>query len=349
MSSGRVVVRAGRPALSFSLHVRALAVALGLALLALAAAVAGIAWGGASLPLGDVVRSLTTGADGGTDLIVRELQLPRALMALLVGAGFGIAGGVFQSVLRNPLASPDVVGTSHAASLLGVAGLLLGASYGASMLLAALGAVLATAICIAIAPRRETLTLVLVGVGIAAIAGAAVSFLLTVGDVSSTQRAAIWLVGDLNGADWPAVRATGVAALVLVLLVAAGTRVLDVLALGDDVARGLGVRAASARSALLAVAATLTGVCVAASGPIGFVAFLAPQIARRLAGTGSSASLPACAAAGAALVTVSDLVGRRLGAPGELPVGIVTALVGGSAFLVLLYRAQRRRIRGTGA
>lgn len=348
LGDGRVVVRLRRPAVSVVLHLRALGVAAGLALLAVAAAVAGIAWGGGALPLGDVVRSLTVGADGGTDLIVRELQLPRALMALLVGAGFGLGGGVFQSVLRNPLASPDVVGTSHGASLLGVTGLLLGASYGASMLLAALGALLATAICVAVAPRRETLTLVLVGIGIAAMAGAGVSFLLTVGDVSSTQRAAIWLVGDLNGTDWPAVRATALAGLVLVPLVLAAARLLDALSLGDDAARGLGVRAARGRVALLGLASTVVGVCVAACGPVGFVAFLAPQIARRLAGTASSASLPACAAAGAALMAVSDLVGRRLGAPGELPVGIVTALIGGTAFLVLLHRAQRRRVRGPG-
>jgi iron complex transport system permease protein len=322
-------------------------VALGLALLAAAAAVAGIAWGGADLPLGDVLRSLTVGADGGTDRIVRDQQAPRAVMALLVGAGFGLAGGIFQSVLRNPLASPDVVGTAQGASLLGVTGLLLGVSYGASMLLAGAGALVATAVCIAVAPRREALTLVLVGIGVAALAGAGVSFLLTVGDVSSTSRALIWLVGDLNGTDWPAVRATALAAVVLVPLVALLARRLDVLALGDDVAAGLGARAARDRVLLLAVGATIVGVCVAACGPIGFAAFLAPQIGRRLAGTASAASLPACAAAGAAIVAVSDLIGRRLGAPGELPVGIVTAVVGGLAFVVLLFREQRRRVRGT--
>lgn len=340
------VVRAPGGRVSVLVDGRALLAAGALAAIAVLAAFANIAWGGADLAAGDVLRSLTVGADGGTDLIVRELQLPRALCGLVVGAGFGLAGGIFQSVLRNPLASPDIVGTAHGASLLGVLGLLLGVSYGASMLLAALGALVATAICLAVAPRRETLTLVLVGIGIAAFAGAGVSFALTVGDVSSTQRAAIWLVGDLNGADWPAVRASVLAAVVLVPLVLILARRLDVLALGDEVAAGLGLTPGRDRALLLTAAAAIVGVCVAAAGPVGFVAFLAPQIARRVAGTASSAALPACAACGAALVAASDLVGRRLGAPGELPVGIVTALVGGSAFLVLLHREQRRRTQG---
>lgn len=343
----RLVLRTTRPALSVALDVRALGVAAGLTLLAVAAAVAGIAWGGADLPLADVVRSLTVGADGGTDLIVRDLQAPRAAMALLVGAGFGLAGGVFQSVLRNPLASPDVVGVAQGASLAGVTGLLIGVSYGISMLLAGAGALAATAVCVEIAPRRETLTLVLVGIGIAALCGAGVSFLLTVGDVSVTTRALIWLVGDLNGTDWPAVRATALAAMVLVPAVALLARRLDVLALGDDVAGGLGAVASRDRVLLLGLAAAVVGACVAACGPIGFAAFLAPQIGRRLAGTSSAASLPACAAAGAAVVAVADLIGRRLGAPGELPVGIVTAALGGLVFVVLLFAEQRRRVRGS--
>jgi iron complex transport system permease protein len=338
------VLRLGRPRLSVRLDVRALLVALGLTLLALAAAVAGIAWGGADLPLGDVLRSLTVGADGGTDLIVRDLQAPRAALALVCGAGFGLAGAIFQAVLRNPLASPDIVGTAHGASLAGVAGLLLGASYAASMALAAAGALTATAICLAVAPRRETLTLVLVGIGIAALAGAGVSFLLTVGDLTSTSRAVIWLIGSLNGGDWATVRATGIAILALGALALLVARRLDALALGDELAGGLGLRPGRERALLLVLAASIVGACVAACGPLGFAAFLAPQIGRRLAGTSSAAALPASAAAGAALVAIADLLGRRIGAPGELPVGVVTALLGGLLFLVLLTREQRRLV-----
>ncbi|MDX8150737.1 iron ABC transporter permease [Patulibacter brassicae] len=340
----RRVLRLRRPALSLRIDARAAGVTAGLALLAIAAAIAGIAWGGADLPLGDVLRSLTVGADGGTDLIVRELQAPRAALALVCGAGFGIAGAIFQSVLRNPLASPDIVGTAHGASLAGVAGLLLGASYGTSMALAAGGALAATALCLAVAPRREALTLVLVGIGIAALAGAGVSFLLTVGDITATSRAVLWLVGSLNGGDWATVRATGAAVAPLAIVALLLARRIDALALGDELAHGLGLRPARERAVLLVVAAALVGACVAACGPLGFAAFLAPQIGRRLAGAGSTAALPASAAAGAALVALADLLGRRIGAPGELPVGVVTALLGGLLFLVLLTREQRRRV-----
>ncbi|MGE4426663.1 MAG: FecCD family ABC transporter permease [Solirubrobacteraceae bacterium] len=322
---------------------RAWLVALGLGIVALVAAVADIAWGGNDMRLDVVVRSLTVGVDGGTDLVVRDLQLPRASLALLVGVAFGLAGGVFQSVLRNPLASPDIVGTAHGASLAGVAGLLLGASYVTSMGLAALGALGATVLCLVLAPRRDVLLLVLVGIGIAAMAGAGISFLLTVGDISQTSRAAVWLVGSLNGTDAVAVRATALGLLVLVPLLVLLARRIDVLVLGDDVAGGLGIRVGRDRALLLAVAAGLVGVGVAAVGPLAFVAFLAPQIARRLAGTVAAVSLPACATSGAALVAVADLLGRRVGSPGELPVGIVTAALGATAFLLLLARQQRAR------
>jgi iron complex transport system permease protein len=346
--SRAVALRMRRPPVALRLELRPLAAAFALAALALAAAVADIAWAGADLPLGDAVAALLGGSDGGTRLIVRELQLPRALLAVLVGAALGLAGGMFQATLRNPLASPDVVGTAHGAAFAGVLALLMGVRWELVAPIACGGALAATALTLLAAPRRDPLTLVLVGVGVAAVAGAGTSFLLTVGEIDSTSRAAVWLVGSLNGTGWRTVETTAfaLAALVPVALLLASR--VDPLALGDDVARGLGLRAGRDRVLLLVVASALVGVAVAAVGPVGFVAFLAPQIGRRLAGTGSTAALPACTACGALLVAAGDVIARTLMAPDEIPVGIVTAVVGGTGFLVLLGLA-RRRVQGAGA
>ena len=184
--------------------------------------------------------------------------------------------------------------------------------------------------------------LVLVGIGVAAALEAGVSYLLTRGQIYEVQEAYIWIVGSLNGRGWNHVWPLVIALAALLPLALVLSRSLEALQLGDDIAKALGVGVERSRLGLLLVALGLTAIAVASAGPIAFVAFVAPHIARRISGTVSPpAILPVAAAAGALLLLCADLAGRLLFAPTEIPVGIVTAIIAAPYFLYLLRRANR--------
>jgi iron complex transport system permease protein len=309
----------------------------------LAALVASIAIGEFEIPPLDVISTLLGAGDQATSFIVVDLRLPRALTGLMAGVALGLAGMVFQDVTRNPLVSPDIVGVAAGASLAAVALIVFGSASGAAPVpLAALGGALIAGVALyGLAWRRgiHGYRLVLVGIGIAAFADAGIYYVFTRGRIFEVARAYVWLVGSLNGRSWeqvwPLVAALGV--LLPLLLVLA--RNVDVLRFGDDVAAGLGVRVERTRMLLLATATVLTAVAVACAGPIGFVAFASPHIARALTGVASVRStMVAAAACGALLVLAADLAGRMLFAPTEIPVGIVTSILAAPYFLFLLKR-----------
>lgn len=320
--------------------------------LALAAATAVGCWsmttGDFPLPVADVVAALAGTGDRGALVVVRDLRLPRVLTGLLVGAAFGLAGALTSSVVRNPLATPDVVGVTAGASA-GAVGVIL-AGWPLPLPLAALAGGLLVAALVGALSWRDGFSgprLVLVGIGLGAAASAVTSYLLVRADVIDAQRAVLWLTGSLNGRGWEHVRPVALALLVLVPLALVLGRGLAVLRLGDDVARGLGTRVAASRIGLVAVAVGLAAVATASAGPVAFVALVAPQVALRLART-PGPPLAASAALGALLVVTADLVGRTgvqaLGGPAaELPVGAVTALVGAPVLLLLLRRSSRGR------
>ena len=184
--------------------------------------------------------------------------------------------------------------------------------------------------------------LVLVGIGLAAFTQAGIAYVLTEGRIFEAAEAYVWLVGSVNGRGWEHVAALAITLVALAPVILALARRLDAVALGDDVARSLGVHVERSRLALLGTAILLTGVAVSAAGSVGFVAFVGPHLARRLVLTASSqALLPAAAGCGAALVLLADLAGRLLFAPTELPVGLVTSILAAPYFLVLLRRAHR--------
>jgi iron complex transport system permease protein len=182
--------------------------------------------------------------------------------------------------------------------------------------------------------------LVLVGIGVTAVLTSVTQYLLTRAEIFEAQRAVVWLTGSLNGRGWEQVRPLATALAVLIPVAIGLARHLRALELGDDTARGLGTRVEPARGALLLTGVALAAVGTASAGPVGFVALVAPQIARRLVGDRSLALLPA-AACGAVIVVTADLVGRRLFAPTELPVGVITAIVGAPYLLYLLARANK--------
>jgi iron complex transport system permease protein len=304
-----------------------------------------LAQGEFAIPVGDVVATLVGAGPPGADFIVLELRLPRAIVGALTGAALALSGLIFQTLVRNPLASPDIIGITTGASFAGVSVFILGA---ASVLLpfaAFAGALTAAALVYVLAWRRglSPYRFVLVGIAIQAVALAGIYYMLARGQIELAAEAFVWLVGSLNARTfsdvWPLL--AGVAA--LLPAVAALARPLDALALGEETARGLGVPVERARLALVVTASALAALAVAAAGPIAFVAFVAPHIARRLTRAPGAAALPAAALCGAALVLAADLTGRMLLAPDEMPAGILTSMLGAPFFLYLLYRTNRVR------
>ncbi|MCP2164689.1 FecCD family ABC transporter permease [Goodfellowiella coeruleoviolacea] len=348
---------AGRPALrlgpaSWVLRVRALLVpVLGLALLVLLMAV-NIGRGDFPISVGSVLDVLLGGGSRRDQFIVLDLRLPRSLTGALVGAALGLSGAIVQSIARNPLASPDVLGITWGASAGAVTVVVLGGSAGgisglASSLgvpLAALAGGLIAGLAVYLLSWRRGIEghrMVLVGIAISTLAVNLTNWLLTLGDVNDAARAMVWLTGSLNGRGWEHVQPVAIALALLVPATLFGAHALGALRFGEDTARGLGVRVNTARALLVLFAVLLAAVATAGAGPIGFVALATPQIALRLSGVGQP-PLIASAVLGAALTVGADLVARTAFGAVELPVGVLTASLGAPYLMFLLVRGRRK-------
>ncbi len=291
----------------------------------------------------DVLATLAGSGSDDTDFIINTLRLPRGLTGLLVGAGFGVSGAIFQRLARNPLASPDIIGVNAGAATSAVIAIVVLGAVGNQVTAAALVGSAITAISIYLLAYRQGVVgyrLVLVGIGVTAVMGSVTQYLLTRAEIYEAQRAVVWLTGSLNSRGWEHVRPMAVALAVLFPTTIVLARHLKVLELGDETALGLGVRVERARGALLLTGVALAAVGTASAGPISFVALASPQIARRLVRERTLALVPS-AALGALVVVSADLVGRRIFAPTELPVGVITAIIGAPYLLVLLARANK--------
>jgi iron complex transport system permease protein len=328
---------------SVRLQVRALVVGALLVAATVLLAIWSIMVGDFPLSVRQVLRSIA--GDGGPDaeFIVQTLRLPRALTAMLVGAALGMSGAVFQSIARNPLGSPDIIGFESGAAAGAVVMITLFDPSNAQVAFGAIAGGLVTAVLVYTLAYRRGLSaarLVLVGIGIGFAASAAVDYLITRAQIYDVQRAAVWLTGSLNGRTWDHVRTIGLALLVLAPVIVLAQRSLDRLELGDDTAAALGVRVGRTKLLLILLAVGLASLAVAAAGPIVFVAFVSAPIARRLASTpGACVVLAACV--GAFVTTAADLAARRVFAPTEFPVGIATAIIGAPYLLWLLTRRAR--------
>ncbi|MEU3456865.1 iron chelate uptake ABC transporter family permease subunit [Micromonospora sp. NPDC006766] len=312
---------------------------------------AAVTVGPADLSLGTVWLVITdhlglTSADVPLlrDHIVWELRLPRVLGAAVVGAGLAASGAVMQTVTRNPLADPYLLGVSSGASLGAVAVLVLGLGAGAAALTggAFAGALAAFAVVVAAAGRRAVLRptrVVLAGVAIAQLCSALTSFVIIwVADPHATHSITFWLSGSLARADWTALGwATPVLAAVFAVILWFA-RALNAFAFGEEAAAALGVDVGRVRWLLLVTTALLTAVLVAISGAIGFVGLMLPHAARRFTGPDHRRLLPVVVLAGAIFLIWVDTAARTLFEPRELPVGVLTALLGVPAFVVLLRR-----------
>ncbi|MCZ7462170.1 FecCD family ABC transporter permease [Streptomyces sp. WMMC940] len=340
---GRFAYRLAVPPVSGVLRPRLLGVCTVLAAAAFAAFWVGISVGDVSLPLPDVLRALAGGGDPGTRLIVHELRLPRAVAGLLVGVAFGVSGALLQTMTLNPLASPDMMGITQGAGTAVVASIVLGWDFGAGpQFMGLLGALTAASLVYVLAWKRGTTgyRIVLVGVGVAWICTSATDYLMAHGRQFEAQAALGWLVGNLNGRTWQQIVPLALTLAVLLPAALLLGRQMRTLQLGDDVARGLGTRVQAVRVAVLVCAVGLVAFGTATAGPVAFVALAAPQIAQRLAGTAFPPPV-ASGLAGAFIVPASDLAARRLIPGTELPVGIVTGVLGAPVLLWLLVRANR--------
>ena len=278
----------------------------------------------------------------GASFTVGELRLPRATMAVLAGFAFGIAGVTFQTMLRNPLASPDIIGISSGASVAAVFGIIVLALDETAVSVLALGGALVTAAAIYLLSHRGGFAgtrLILIGIGVAAMLDSAVTYILSRAAAWDLQTAMQWLTGSLNGATWAGVLPLALASAVLVPLVLSQGRGLGMLRLGDDSAAVLGVNVPRTRVLLMVSAVALLAFATAACGPIAFVAFMAGPIASRIIGPGASPLLSA-GLVGALLVLTADLAGQ-FAFDSRYPVGVITGALGAPYLVFLLIRINR--------
>jgi iron complex transport system permease protein len=321
------------------------AVLLGGLLAAMAAAVAlvSLALGDFETGVGDVVDALTGRAGAMVTHVVVEMRLPRVLTALGVGAALALSGSLLQRLARNPLVSPDVIGISAGATTAAVLAIVVFGGSAAAIAAGALAGAVSTALLLYLLAYRNGVSgqrLVLVGIAVTAMLSAVTSYLLTRAELTTAQRAMLWLTGSLANRDWPHVVTVAAALAVLAPAALLLARPLSLLQLGEDTAAALGGRVQPVRAALLFTAAALAATATAVAGPVAFVALVAPQIVRRLLG-GRAVALLASAACGGLLVAGADLLARTAFGGSELPVGVVTGVLGAPYLLYLLARGNR--------
>ena len=280
------------------------------------------------------------------------VRFPRIVMGLVVGASLAIAGAVMQAIFGNPLAEPGVVGVSSGSALGAAAGIVLGGAglfgalgSGGTALLAFTGGLLATLVVYTVSRsngRTEVVTLLLTGIAINAFAGSGLAFLLFAGNTASREQIVFWQLGSLNGSRWQEVAIVAVTSVVglIIALIIAGR--LNLLALGERSARHLGVNVEALRIGSIVLVALLTGVAVAFCGIIAFVGLVVPHIIRMAIGPSHRPLILASAIGGGALLVYADLLARTVIAGADLPIGMLTSLVGGPFFFFLLYRQRKR-------
>lgn len=317
-----------------------------LLLLAAGALLLSVAVGASGLTLPEVVAALARRGDATSRTIVWDLRLPRALVALLAGGALALTGAVFQALLRNPLAEPYILGVAGGSAVGAVGAVVLGlaAAVPALVPVAALaGAVLAILLVFRISAGAggalDTRVLLLAGVVAGAFFNALILLLLTLADVESFRSAVFWMMGSLAGASW---RAAALLALYLVpaaLVLLSLARAFNALAVGEETAQHLGIRVEQVKLLAYFVASVAVGACVAACGVIGFVGLIVPHAIRLLWGSDHRLLLPASVLGGGVFLLLADTAARTIAPPAELPVGVITAVVGVPIFVVLLRRS----------
>jgi iron complex transport system permease protein len=297
-----------------------------------------------------VVKVFFGGGPEMETLIIKSFRLPRIIVALMVGVSLAVAGGILQGMIRNPLASPDVLGITGGASVAVVAFLAIFSDKSNALTVsiawlpfaAFLGAGIVAFLVYFLAWKNgvSPIRLVLIGIGISTLMQALTTLMMIMGPIYQASQANIWITGTVYGSSWKNV-ATLVPWTVIFLIIAlVAARTINIQELGDEVATGLGGKVQKQRFTLLMISTALIGSSVAFAGGIGFVGLMAPHMARRLVGSSFGSLLPAAALIGGILVMVADLIGRTLFSPLEIPAGVFTAGIGAPYFIYLLFKTR---------
>jgi iron complex transport system permease protein len=300
--------------------------------------------GAAGLPLADVLAALTGRSDALTRTIVLELRLPRIGLALVAGGGLALAGAIFQAVLRNPLAEPYVLGVAGGAAVGAVAAVVFGlaaipGAVQAAALAGAIGAMLLVLrIALGVGRSLDTRVLLLAGVVAGAFFNAVILLLLLMADVESFRSAVFWMMGSLSGATWRTTLLLTALVIPAVVVLLALARALNLLAIGEETALFLGTRVERVKLIAYFLASLLVAAAVSACGVIGFIGLIVPHAIRLAWGSDHRLLLPASVLGGGVFLLLADTAARSVAAPAELPVGVITALVGVPIFVLLLRR-----------
>ena len=320
------------------------ALALGFALVASVAISVGM--GAVPLTPGEIVGAFRGVGSDTARTIVLELRLPRALLAVLVGGGLALAGAVFQAMLRNPLAEPYILGISGGAAVGAVSVLALGLTTVGSWALplaSFAGALAAIVLVFGVARRADrsmdVRVLLLSGVVVGAFFSAVIALILSLSEASVVRSAVLWMMGSLAAAEWRSVLVVGGYTLPAALLLLGLARPLNLLSLGEETATVLGADVERVKVYAFGIASLLTAAGVGVAGVIGFVGLVVPHGVRLVTGSDHRSLLPLSFLAGGAFLALADVVARTVVAPGELPIGVITAFVGVPLFLVLLRRS----------
>ncbi len=344
---GWITLRSYRLPVSARLDRRAPAVLLALLAALLLALVVSVSYGEYNIAPLDVLRAVIgmETSDANHLLVVRSFRLPRILLSLLIGAALAASGAVIQGITRNDLADPGLLGINSGAGVLVVGYLTFAAVPNPALLpwLAFAGALGASAVIYTLAWKggSSSLRLILIGVGLASLGSALISYFLTRLTLDNAQQAYIWLTGSVYGSTWSEVRLMLLWLAILLPLTFLLARQLNALNLGDDLAISLGARVEQHRLIFIGLSAGLAAITVTVAGTIGFVGFVSPHIARRLVGPSHEGLLLCTVLVGGLLLVLADLASRWVIAPGQLPLGVTTAVIGAPYFAYLLYKRGR--------
>ncbi|WP_405105265.1 iron chelate uptake ABC transporter family permease subunit [Paenibacillus sp. FSL K6-1217] len=332
-------IRAGRR----KRHRRGVLVTGLLAVLACVLCCAMLLLGNTIYPISEVIRALSGEELKGVSFAVNVIRLPRMLAGLFAGFAFGMAGYTFQTMLRNPLANPNVIGITSGSSAAAVYCIVILQASGAVVSVASVIAGLATVLLIYVLSRGRTFSigrLILIGIGLQAMLDAVISYLLLIGSEKDIPSAVRWLTGSLNGSQMRELPPLVIIVLICSPIILLLGKHLSILELGEQSATSLGVSTDRTRIALIVSSVFMVAIATATTGPIAFVSFLSGPIAKRLVGTGASSIIPA-GLVGVNLVLASDLIGQ-FAFEYRFPVGIITGLLGAPYLIFLLIRMNRK-------
>ncbi|HLO85955.1 MAG TPA: iron ABC transporter permease [Nostocaceae cyanobacterium] len=348
MKNNFYIFRNSKLGVSLRINQQSLLIFCILTIITFLAMVVNISYGEYPIPILAAIQTLLGIDTGNFDygFVIYNLRLPRTLVASCVGMALAISGTILQGITRNPLADASVIGVNAGAGLAAVSVIILLPSLplGVLPLSAFVGAFASALLIYLLAFDRGThpVRLILIGVGIAAAVKAVTNLLITFGEIYDVSQALVWLAGSVNGRTWEQFFYLLPWLIVFIPLAFINSTQLNALALGDDIAKNLGIKIELQRSWLLLISSALAGAAVATAGDVSFIGLIAPHIARQLTNDSYEGLLPITAIIGAILIVISDFLGRVLFAPLEIPCGVITAIIGAPYFIFLLIKNRKK-------